>query len=473
MTFIYKAPITLLILTFLISSVFGTSSIAHAAQRQSCPLHSDVQVQIGTADEVTVSVEKTYTTEIVLKNQNPYFMPGVRVAVALFSPNDTATPLYWRVGGETQLLSPYGEVTLSLESNAEAIPAGEYVLKAFAFQGNETDLLGEVFRDAEKIEGISLKKISAATIEISQELFLDGNKIVKNIALPDRHTPSLRVETKNLSLAPILDAKLISMVSLGSIPLGGAVVGKAYDKTTLLPNFARINDFSTQPYELTASGIIVSTLVDDIRFMPIQSTVFTIENGGTDLSWPYISKIGFSAYPIVANSEIASCVSYAGDWGQLDYWPELLQGSLTITDKDTTLFSEAFFSDESSVNNYFSFTPEINLSTFDIKFSVSNHRLNTVIKEGTPEQMEAQMRSNLIVADEKKLSVVCADEPCGIDTLSIPKKESSENGDSFYQSFWFYIAVTLAATLLMYLLLRRLEPVSKEDFTKRNPDELQ
>ncbi len=473
MTSIYRVP-AILLMAVIVWSLLFPSGAANAQSGQQCPLHSDVQVRVLPTKGSDLLVEKDHTTEVVLSNQNSHFLPGVRIAIALFAPGDATTPRYWRVGGETYMLAPAAEMTIPLEASLAMVPAGDYLLKAFAFQGSELDLLGVIFRDSEKAAGVPLKKTAARATEVSLTVSVDGEMVSTQKTLPAGHIPELRVETKSLSATPLVDVTLVSVVSLGDIPLGGAVVASAIDKTTLLPKFARINDFSTQPYGLTTSGIMIATLIDGLNFTPLKVVELSASGGDTDLSWPYVSRIGFSQYPLLANGEIVSCVSYSGKWQQLDYWPELLQGSLKITARGMSIYSKTVYSDQDQSSNHFSFTPGVALGTFDMKFSLLNQRLNSVMTEGTAEQMLAQTKSSLTVADERKFTITCSGEECR--AAAFPTQDSNEVGtnNGSEQPFLFYAGIVLAAALLMYLMLRRLGTSPAVDAAKKlNPDELQ
>lgn len=301
-------------LAVLLGGVLTVPAPAQAQTEMSCPLHSDPQVTIvNSADQ---SLQNIHTTEVRVSNQNPQYLPGVRVGIALFSKNDLVTPKFWRVTNESYLLAPASEISVLLESEVSKVPAGEYVLKAFAFQGSEPDLLGIIMRDAEKATGVTFKKTTAAEAEVSFLVSI-GNVPTQNEKMMSfGDLPQFKVETKNLGKVPIFDTTLLHVVTQGKIPLGGAVLRSVSDKTTLLPQFARINEFSTQPYGFAASGLLIATLIDSTGFAPIKIIDLSISDEGEEASWLYFSRIGFSQYPLTEEDQIVSCVSYIGVHGK-------------------------------------------------------------------------------------------------------------------------------------------------------------
>lgn len=474
----YKGWVCAVLSTLLIVWLMLFPASMVLAQNQQCPLHSDVLVEVKTANEADLSNETVSFAEIVLTNQNQYFMPEVRVAIALFDSADQTTPLYWRSDSDTYLLPPAGEVVVPLQSSLSMVPPGDYLLKAFAFQGNEVDLLGAVIRDAKKSAGIPFKKTGVQEIEVSLTVSVDGEVVERQKTLPLGHTPALQVETMDRSSRPIQNATLVSIVGQGMVPMGGAVIAKAIDKTTLLPQFARINEFSTQPYGLTGSGMVISTLMDGVGFTPIETVSLMVENGDAGVSWPYLSRIGFSQYPFMAGSEVVSCVAYTEQGQQLGYIPELLQASLTIDVQGAEVFSRSVYSDEVPSGNFFSFTPNGVSGTFDMQLSLSQHRLSsTPAPEMSIEQKEARMRNELTVIDDKRFEVACEKEGCDpVETLPTDEEDMGAANSTNY-SFWFYGGIVIVAALLMYLMLRRLSPETKgNDIVKSStisPDELQ
>lgn len=458
-------------LAVLLGGVLTVPAPAQAQTEMLCPLHSDIQATIVNSAEQ--SLQKIHTTEVRVSNQNPQYLPGVRVGIALFSKNDLVTPKFWRVTNESYLLAPASEISVLLESEVSKVPAGEYVLKAFAFQGSEADLLGIIMRDAEQVTGVTFKKTAAAETEVSFLVSIDNVPTQNEKMMSFGDLPQFKVETKNLGKTPIFDTTLLHVVTQGKIPLGGAVLRSVSDKTTLLPQFARINEFSTQPYGFAASGLLIATLIDSTGFAPIKIIDLSISNEGEEASWLYFSRIGFSQYPLTEEDQIVSCVSYIGPWEELNYVPESLSTSIEISNQKQTLYSESIFNEQDR-KKYFSFRPELVAGTFDITLALSQKRLNSIYLDGDASSAQSDIKNGLTLSDRKTFSLVCEEEWCQSIVATREVGEEKELVANHVRSFWFYAGIVIAAALLMYLMLRRLDPVAPTNKAGRvNPEELQ
>ncbi|MEN9922471.1 MAG: hypothetical protein RL097_748 [Candidatus Parcubacteria bacterium] len=460
--------------TFLIVLLGGFLTVpplAAAQTEMSCPLHSDVRVTIVNSTEH--SLQEIHTIEVRLENQNSQYLPGVRVAVALFSKNDLVTPKFWRVTNEAYLLAPAAEISVLLESDVSKVSAGEYVLKAFAFQGSEADLLGIILRDAEKATGITFKKTTAAETEVSFLVSIDNELVQNERTMSFGDIPQFKVETKNLGKVPIFNTTLLHVVTQGNVPLGGAVVRSVSDETTLLPKFARINEFSTQPYGFAAPGLLIATLIDSTGFAPIKIIDLSISGEDEVVSWLYLSRIGFSQYPLTEEDQIVSCVSYIGPWEELNFAPELLGASVEILNQEQVLYSESVFNEQDR-KRYFSFRPELVAGTFNVSFVLSQKRLNSVLPDGDTSSAQSGIKNGLTLSDRKSFSLVCQEESCQSIVATREVDEERETVASNVHSFWFYAGIVIAAALLMYLMLRRLDPVSPTNKAGEvNQEELQ
>lgn len=452
LAFLRKLQIVSLMIAIFILSLTLPSEVTKAQQTAECPLHSDIIVQFQNNFDETMSVNDELIIDLVLFNQNPYYMPGVRVVLGLFNNGDSSTPDYWYMSDENLMLAPSSEVKLSIDTKLSIIPAGDYVLKAIAFQGNEVALLGALWRDNQDLNKIHLNKNIDADLKVDLSVFVNNQLTNKERTVSVGSAPELRIETKNLNPTPLQNVKLLSMVGLGEVPLGGSILGMVSDQTPLLPQFARINEFSTQPYKMDMSGIILSTFVDGVNFTPIKS-INLLVNNNEDLSFPYISSIGLSEYPLTANTEVVACVTYNGPWQELGYIPEVLQGSLVITSEGKEVFNNYIYSNDMLEANYFSFFPQIKLNDFELNFNLLQNRLNSKYAEELDGQTQNKTNDNFISTDQRIITVSCLGDNCNFDTLHSIDEENT-NVVNQQLSLWFYLVSMAILMVIIYILYR-------------------
>lgn len=167
------------------------------------------------------------------------------------------------------------------------------------------------------------------------------------------------------------------------------------------------------------------------------------------------------------------CFLYWGPWEELNYVPESLSTSIEISNQKQTLYSESIFNEQDR-KKYFSFRPELVAGTFDITLALSQKRLNSIYLDGDASSAQSDIKNGLTLSDRKTFSLVCEEEWCQSIVATREVGEEKELVANHVRSFWFYAGIVIAAALLMYLMLRRLDPVAPTNKAGRvNPEELQ
>ena len=411
----------------------------------------------------TVNVENAFSGEVRLSNDTTYTFGGVKVAVAVFGPSSSEVPSYWSVLPGEYLLLPKAPLTIYPELDLSILPAGQYKVKAFAMQGDETALLGAVLRDANKTEGVTMVKSSAAKKEVSVTVAVNGKSYTKTpIALADKNSVGVVIVTKNDSALPVVSNKMLAVVTGGSVPLGSAVQADKQDSVQLIPGGSRTTKL-TSGYLEGGMYTVYAALVSSDALSPVVAVPIDASESSHEGSWSYISKIGLTEYPLRANSEIVTCVNNIGLNEGREVLSEPWGVKLVLKDQAGVAFNAEQNSVEAKSGNYFIFRSGKSLADFTLTADLLRQRFSpeVAVSETTgidPEGIE------FYTVDTTSQTFTCVEGDMCTREVVVTETNTAPQ-DTPYKPYWFYLGVMAAAALLLYIMLRRLPP-EERDVTK-------
>lgn len=478
-----KLASALLVLSFISFSNFALAQEEIDPTSQMCPVHTPLVVSFeGFPDDVEIG-ENMFSGSLLVSNDTPYIMSGVRLAIAVYSDSDSTVPSYWAALDQVVQILPREVAQVNFEIDPAALAMGSYTVRAFAMQGGVVDLLGSVIENHDNSPVLGLTKNTAQTDFISVKAIVNEEEVEGTMIyeVGDGIDVDIRTENNNTESYPLID--IVAVITRGVSPLGAAVVTEFPDKSQFIPGGHRITQVSYDPGRLDFTHSIYGALTSGSKFLPITSVLVTnddVESGGV---WPYFSRIGIAdSSNDEGVSESAACVDYTGfDYSEdsgffLDSFQGLTGFSYTVSKDSQRIASETFYSDELMTSNYFPFTIQSDNPPFGLILELLTpaNSIETASDDFTV--IEKAMRDSMSPSDVVSLSYACVGDGECVDsseseeTTYLPVLEEMENNK---ESFWFYLGITLAAALLMYLVLLRLDVGKKSPEEEIDSNELQ
>lgn len=440
--------------------IFPTFSFAEEEKisQSYCPIDGFADVSFA---DVGVSdggkIEDTFSGLAKLGNSTQYTINDIKVAIAIYESSDTSKPKYWSILPGNHQLSSGQTSDIIFNLDATILSAGKYEAKVFVAQGNETVVLGTILHESSKKTGLSFTKSAEAKSNIDITLEVDEKMINEGSIYVD-------IVTTNKNKTPLFESKMLGVITQGDVPLGTAVWSDKLDVVKLIPNDYRKTKIKNDQV-IPGSYTIYAGLMSEGILQSIESKSIKFGgNGDEDLTWPYLSKIGLSDYPLNSNSEIIACVDYIGTNEGSDRLLEPLAINASIVDKSGKTVEEKIAS--LSTSNYFTFKPKDSFQDFDLNVDFFQQKFpSEFVGEG-----EFKAEDNLAKVSTLKQTFSCpSSEICNLNNneslVGVPTVPVKNN-------FWFYGGVVIAALLLMYLMLRRLGPDVDDDAKKLSQYEL-
>lgn len=438
-----------------------------------CPIENEVSADFAGVTE-TYTVESEFFERIQISNFSSYTLAGVKVALAAFSSTNDTIPSFWTVLEDEYQLLPDSTIEVPVNLDLSAMPAGEYTLKVFTIQGDETAALGSVLHNAEATEGVVLVKSATKTNDVAVQVVVNEQNANdgRTINLDPGEAIDVKIETRNNNKLPLLGNSMFGVITEGEVPLGAAVRVDIIDPITLIPNGTASTEIM-EPFveggELTVyAGSIDPTALRPLLVIPVKTDT---EGGG---SWAYVSQVGLSDYPLQTDSSVVACVKYIGVEQDVDRFLELLGVQFTLSPERGEVVSKKVTTEDIDTLNYFSFQPGLNTANFDltVDFLQERYGANFFFAEGS--ETEVPERSeNLLVVDIISSTYACIDS----DDCQSPRPNETNNivtvAPSDQPSFWFYAGIVIAALLLMYIMLGRLGREDSGTTNEASTDELQ
>lgn len=430
-----------------------------------CPIEGEIEVVFKHQAE-EYSLDDVFSEDVQISNGSAYTLGGIRVAIAAYRNVMDPVPAYWSVMSEEYQLAPGESVSVPIELGVSAVTAGEYVIKAFAMQGDETDLLGLALQDVNSVQGLKAVKHTNKESDITMTVSVNGEEFSGNkILLPRGEAINAEIKTINNDQIPFVGNKVLGVISQGNIPLGAAVSADKLESILLVPESFRLTKI-LEPYVNGSEYTIYAGLVSGDSLQSLVKVPVVFGGAGEDESWPYISKIGVSELPLQVDSEIVACVRYTGSDNGSDRFLGPLGVDFVISSARGEIASErkTNLDQEERTKNYFSFAPQQDLNDLTITVDLLQEVFMKSEEEGSV--LEG---SNFIAVNNTSFDLFCDNgDVCRGVTAPVV------HVDIITYSFWHYAGITLAALLLMYLILMRLAPERRSgSVADVSPGELQ
>lgn len=470
--FLQKIVPTLILLNVLLVSMLGALFLAplevsarlispvteesDSLETKTCPIEGSVWASFKN-NEGNLYVEDVFYNEIELTNNSAYTFGGVRLGVGVYKSSLDTVPAYWTILPEEYLLLPNLPLSIAAEIDLSILPAGEYTIKVFSMQGDETALLGAILRDVEQTEGVTIVKSTPKKSDVSVSVTVN-NQLYNGqaITLEGREPISVQIKTKNGNSLPLLGSSMLGVITQGEVPLGTAVRVDKLDGVKLIPGGTRATDLNDRFVE-GGKYSVYAGLVNPNILSPLVKVKVVASESEYEGSWSYISKVGLSSYPLQVDSEVVACVNNIGANEDREQFTEPLGVEVILTAKTGESFTKKMNSIEAGTGNYFYFNPQIQVSDFDLTLNFLQKRFSAEVVEGNDYSKET-VTDELSIVDTTTLSFVCIEGESCVETIVASASVNSTNDGLPQKPFLFYAAITIAAALLLFIMLRRLPP---------------
>lgn len=441
----------------------------------SCPLESAITTWFLDAQD-TVMVDDVFTAQAKVVNNSAYTLGGVRMGVAVYEGN-AQVPSFWNVLPDDQQLLPTSVIEVPIELDIRALPAGEYNVRVYAVQGDETAVLGAMIdrggQFGADILQISKKTIRDSVVTVSTEVNGQAFK-GQALQLNSNEPVSVKVVTKNENKLPLLESNLLVVVAEGLVPLGTAVRSDKLDSVKLIPKGTRTTLLKNVLLG-TGEHTIYTALLTKGVLQPIARIPIVVPGEGSKV-WSYLSHIGLSEHPLQADSNIVACVGVVGG-GQEERFSEELGIGLEIERGGEVVAKKVLYTTDVETSNYVSFAPGITAKDLSVTVGLLQQRSNVDFVKSAEYTEEEVMRRSMVMVDSISQAYSCIDSEYCESGRVVNEEEDTITTEvsSIQKPFWFYAGVVVAALLLMYLMLRRLSTGASRSVGSKllSADELQ
>ncbi len=410
-----------------------------------CPIQGFVSVYFEGTDG-SLQVGDIFSQSVVITNDTNYTFGDVRIAVAVYETSLDTKPSHWSLLSDIYQINSGMSIKLPIEIDMSVLPAGEHLIKIFAVQGDAVTVLGHVMNGGIETTFTNFYKNTVSKNTVDIDISLDENRLSKGVIYAD-------IITTNKADYVLRDHSVLSVIALGDVPLGAAIWVSKVDKMLLVPTDKR--KVVLQSVQ-TMSGFytIYATLVGEGVLNPIVSTPVQVGEKQPEGSWPYLSKIGLTSYPLLAKGKVVTCVNYVGKNKDTNKFLEPLVLEMTLTEDLGLVMRHRKISTNVGTDNYFSFTSPDSLDDFDLSIGLFHQRFPSQIVSNSESERENVIINSLSLVQTITQSFSCGDyEFCYMEENVLVEDVKSYNEP---YSFWFYFGITLSSLLLMYLMLVRL-----------------
>jgi len=482
-----KITTTLTLSAILFFSTFGflfvqptpVAAMTDASGAQVCPITGSLSARFeGNSAEVR-TVEDRLSERVVLRNISAYTLGGIRLGVGVYEASVGAMPDYWTVLPDVFTIGADDELKHQLDLDLSALPAGQYQVRVFAIQGDETAVLGAALLDNGQAKALTVVKSTPQASLVTVSVEVSGQVSQgQTLIMPDRSHLNVKIVTANKNDKPLLNnSRMDAVVTRGRVPLGAAVRKSTLDSVKLVPKTSRVTEMVDRNVEW-GEYTVYAALISDNILQPLVSVPVRIgENnvGGKDF-WPYVSKVGLSDYPLKADSEVVACIDYVGNDKTPLRFLEFMGVDFTFRDTKggEDVAANRLISTEVDTNNYFVYTPRKEAEDFTVEVDL----LSEIIRpQLTEEQTGTGVRPNTLEAvNTTSQTFSCSsfgERGCVFREPTNTSIDTSLPNEGNLHPFWFYAGIIIAAALLLYIMLRRLPPESQDTGKKYNSEELQ
>ncbi len=404
----------------------------------------------------TVSVESQFGDTVVIENPSNYVFSGVKTGVAFYESELDTVPSYWYVTPTERTVYPRSENPFTLDLDLGALPAGTYIVKTFAAQGDAEDVLAVALRDVTMAESVTVVKQAPQSTFLDTTVTVNGEVVNGTLTIAEPLPLNYSLETKNNGDVPFVNANLRTVVSQGTLPAGTAVRASTNDSLKLIPGGVRTTTFTDLMVE-DSSYTLYTMIESEGVVTPLQIATLNIGDVSIDRVFTYLSAVGI-ADATEDTVKVTACVAQTETLNDGFYTPRPFGVGVNVKDEAGAVIEEqnvVIGGSEYAVGN----SVEVILT----KKSLAN-RLVTVQLEEQRSYSETPLNPNdsstnqdtltLDVIDSLELTYDCVEGECStITTLG-----GFIADETVQKSFWFYAGIVIAAALLLYVMLRRLSP---------------
>ena len=439
--------IGILVAAIAFSAFFSVVEAEVLTQQYTCPIESFPSISVSGMETLLVT-DGTVLSSATISNQTNYSIGGVRVGIALFE-KDGVYPKYWTVLPGAFQLFPYSTIEVPLDFNLKNVALGGYEARLVAVQGDEVAVLGALLNNQiPKVSGVILSKQTNAVFGPVISL-----KVADEVTKESQTNPfTVKAEVKNEDSLPLLDSKVVVVVSEGFIPLGAAVRAEKTAAVTLVPA-------STQATILrnvkggAGEHTVYAGLITEGVLQPIEHITISLP-GEHEGRWSYISRVGLSDYPLDEEAEVVACVDVVGEEPGTADFSEELGVTFTVRDQGSVLAEETVYSSDVSTHGFIRYRPGVEATNLLVETDLLQLRFPSYVESSDEVSFEDIVRGQLVPVQTLSQAFVCrAGENCDGYIITAGEVGSAAAAQ---KPFWFYAGIVIAAALLMYLMLRRL-----------------
>lgn len=425
-----------------------------------CPISGFVTGELSTDDGERISDE--YFGRFTVSNPTDYHIAGVRAAIALYADADDIAPSFWAVLPGEHQLSPGVSNEVEFALDATGLSVGSYVVRPIVMQGGVHELLGAAVRNSELPGETTIIKEGNRSSEYSVSVAVNGQTAgLQTLDLTGARNLTASVVTTNETDGPLLNSEMTVVISQGDVPLGAAVRESVTDSVKLVPGGSRtttIVDSNLQGGSYTVHAALTSEGI----LQPVERAVLRVGEEVPNATWPYISRIGSTDFPLQPDTQIAACVNYLGSNAEAALISEPLGVEFAVLDGNGQQLATAAVDNLSTaVSDWYAFTPGISADDFSLQVNLMAEKYLSIVPLEADEEITLAQRNEVSLDSVQTVTgVFSCDgvEECDASAGHTGVTQTSGGEQSGSNSFWFYGAIIIAAALLMYIMLRRLHP---------------
>jgi len=457
----------------LLGILFFQPSTAFAQRSLECLIDGGIIVSLGDGSGSELAVTNQLNTVLSVANNSSYQMGGVGIALGFYGSSDSSAPGYIAILGDNLMFPSGADFPQPVSIDVSALPADTYDVRAVAFQGEGTDLLGALMRGIPAT--LEMSKESAAVDSVSQTLTINGQDVTpgQTVEIEERTNIRSVLETRNEGLEPVSDSPVYISIVQGDTPLGTAVRSQKTDIARLIPGGVRntvAEDMFVEGGEYSVYGFLAS---ENKATPVVVGKVQVGDRPGPD-SWTYISKVGVTNLPFTDADQLTACVENLGSGSDSTMLHSLSGITFTVTAGKEEVFTKTVTNEEGGASKYFSVTPGVAFGNFTLGTTLLENRFTKSIPLGEVEEGSEIDRNEVNFTETQEVSgwYECPEGNCVSPTSpDTPPVEYVLDAET--KPYWFYIGVMLASALLMYIVLRRLHPEGTGAPIGVSEDELQ
>lgn len=409
---------------------------------QFCPI-----VGLPAAEPTTVTTDNesnTLTGEIAVVNPTDFYLPGSKVAIAVYEDKKQLVPEFWTVLPEDLMLTPQSRIAVPFSLDQAALPAGDHVIRAFVAQG-ESELLATALRGVLQTQSVAFTKSGGDSVQ-ETEIAVVGATVSGNT-----FTVSTSAVPVSVAITAAAETPLHILLSRHQLPFGDSVYVNEMAVGSVSYEWA----LPDGPFHLYVTSPIAGVLT------PLTEAVINI--GRVEDRWitiyPFISIIGLSNHPIIDDTTATVCLgNYSPDNHLVSVPTEAVQIDFQVLNGEGNV-----------VDSKQPQTPRLqNFAQFTLSAIVPNSTFKAVLST------ERVYNPETDGPDFVPVQTIGFTHNCDTECQKIFTKSVTDFAQETHvqTSFWYFAGIVIAAALLMYLMLRRLdEPVESASYT--SPDEIQ